>query len=653
VKGLTIKKNLLYFVRQQRFVGPAVLAALLCCRALAMPRQADGLGDEVHSPDGAIVATFRADASGQLVYTVQWRGQTVIPSSPIGVALTGITLGLKVDMGKAIRGTIDETYAMMGGKSMARNHANTITIPLQQDSVQGLTVEARAYDDGFAWRLMLNAPGTHHVVQETSEWTLPAQSKVWFAERNNAWKLKSYAGEYISTNVDDLPTVSSQGPIQTAPLVLELHSGGYMLLSEAELNNYSGMRLLALPGRKLQVNFAEGDTGFDVSGPLVTPWRVTLLAANLNDLVNSDLIANLNPAPDPKLFANTSYIRPGRAVWRYWSRNTGTELQEQQYVDYAAELGFEYSLVDDGWKLWPDAWASMHSLCAYAAAKNIGIFAWQDYQYIADPENDFQQLREFLDKSKAAGLAGVKIDFFNAESKDRVEFQRRALVLAAQRRLMVDFHGIQKPTGESRTFPNAITREAVRGIELNKMPEGPITPSHNAALPFTRFVVGPADYTPLSYTWPGATTWSQQLATLIAFTSPFQTIVEDPEILMHDAALHDAFDVTKAIPTTWDETRVLEPSAIGKLVVIARRKGKDWFLAVINSEEKPVTVDRPDLSFLGDHTYEAVVLTSPERRSFARRTIQDFTAATPLTSDTHGRLPLSAGDGLVAWFHAQ
>ena len=453
--------------------------------------------------------------------------------------------------------------------------------------------------------------------------------------------------EYISTNVERLPTISAQGPIQLAPIVLELHGGGYALISEAGVVNYSGMRLRAIGHRKLQVDFTEGDRGFDVQGPLVTPWRVTLLGATLNDLVNSDLIANLNPPPDPVLYADRSYIRPGRTDWRYWSRNTGTEAEEEQYVDYEAALGFEYTLVDDGWKEWPDAWSQMKRLCDYARTRHVSILAWRDYNFIADPDNDYAQLRDFMDRSKAAGLAGVKIDFFNAESKDRIDYQHRALVLAAERHLIVDFHGIQKPTGESRTYPNEITSKAIRGIELNKMSEGDITPSHNAALPFTRFVIGPADYTPLSYTWPGATTWSQQLAMLITLTSPWQTISEDPEILLHEPAVQPALDVTNAIPTTWDETRVLPGSAIGRLVIMARRKGNDWFLAVVNGQNQPVTLPSLDLSFLGGSHYRAVLLSSPERRSFQRRQIDDFTSTDPFASTP---LSLSAGDGFVAWF---
>jgi alpha-glucosidase len=332
-----------------------------------------------------------------------------------------------------------------------------------------------------------------------------------------------------------------------------------------------------------------------------------------------------------------SYIRPGRSVWRWWSRQTGTPEEESQFVDYAATLGFEYSLIDDGWDSWPTPWKSMAAICAYAKSRGVHIFVWKDYKYLANPSDNWGQLRNFLDRAKESGVAGVKIDFLNAESKDRIDFQHAALLLAAQRRLMVDFHGLQKPTGERRTFPNLISSEAVRGIELNKMPEGPITASHNAALPFTRFVLGPADYTPLSLTWPGETTWSQQVATAVLFTSPFLTIAEDPELLLKSKDVSPALDMIRGIPSTWDETRVLPQSIVGSLVVMARRKGSVWYIAALNSQKVDLSLD---LTPFTQASSIIELLTSPEKRSFQLIELSG-------SQKEHVQIHLGTGDGLV------
>lgn len=602
----------------------------------------------VTSPDGSLRAEVSRDATGALCFAVGRSGATLFAPSRIGVTIDGVDLGAAVQLGEPQRGALDETYPLLGGKSLAQNRATTAVIPVLTAAGRPLFhLEVRAYDDGVAWRAIVPADETtavRRVTGELSSWSLPERSRIWYFERNSDWKLKSYAGEWIAAPVEQLPTVSSQGPVQGTPLVVELADGqGYALLTEAALTDYSGLRLRALPGRLVQADFGENEKGFEVRGEIVTPWRVTLVARSLDALVNSTLVTNLCPPPDARLYADTSYIKPGRAVWRWWSANTGTPAEERAMVEAAAALGFEYTLVDDGWKDWPNAWDELRALVRYARERAVGVFIWKDYKDLASPADGWADLRRFLDETAAAGVVGVKLDFLNAETKDRVDFITVALRLAAERRLMVVFHGVAKPTGESRTFPNEITREGIRGLELNRMKEGPIPASHNAALPYTRFVVGPGDYTPLGYSRPGATTWAHQLATLVQFTSPLQVIAEHPDKLLRDAATQPALDVLKAIPSTWDETRVLPPSRIGVLSVIARRKGSDWFLSVLTGAQ-PTTLEKIDLTFLGAGEFSAVELTSPAPAKFARREVAAVTA------QSSWRAVLTAGDGVVVWF---
>jgi alpha-glucosidase len=627
----------------RRHIRPVLTAAAL---AVLSSNSSHALTQVVlASPQGVVTGTIFTDAQGNLMYKVESGGKELILPSRIGVTRDAVDLGSSAKLVAVQRTSLNEQYPMVGVKTVGHNHAEIAQISIVSGGV-GYTLEARAFDDGFAWRIVVPGTGKHHIQGEASSWTLPEGSRVWYAERNNDWKLKSYAGEWFSTSIDKLPVVSSQGPIQTPPLVVEPPAGGYLVITEAALANYSGMRLRAVGGRRVQANFFEEDSGFDVDGTVTTPWRVTFVDKDLNALVNTDILQNLNPPADPELFADTTYIRPGRSVWRFWTRDTGSPAQEMAFVNYAAQLGFEYTLVDAGWDDWPNRWQGMADLCAYAKARHVGVFTWRNYKYISNPANNWEELREFLDNAKTAGLAGVKIDFINGESKERVDFERTALLFAAQRHLMVDFHGIQKPTGEVRTFPNAISREGIRGLELNRMPEGPIPPSHNAALPFTRYAVGYGDYTPLGYTWPGQTTWAHQLATVVAFTSPFMTIAEDPEVLLNNPATRPGLDVLKVIPATWDETVVLPGSSIGTLAMIARRTGRTWFLSVLNGKDVPVELKAFDLSFLGGGHYNAVIITSPERRSLARQVDKDFTANSTLTAH------LSGGDGLLVWFRA-
>jgi alpha-glucosidase len=600
---------------------------------------------ELKSPDGHLVATIETDSAQDLVYTISRDGKVLLAPSRIGVTIEGVDLGKGTTLGQEKRASFDDQYPVFGPKSIARNRANTLALSIRHDaSGQSCTLEARAFDDGFAWRIISPGSGSRTVLGEASSWVLPEKSIIWFGERNSPWKLRTYAGEFVSAPLSKLPTVSSQGPVQCPPLLAELPDGlGYILVTEAALENYSGLRLRAIGESTLQADLADGLKGFPITGDLVTPWRVTILARDLDGLVNTDIISALNPPPDARLFRDLSYIKPGRSVWRWWSKGTGSPDEERAMIDDAAALGFEYSLVDDGWAKWPDAWKRIRELATHGSSRKVGLLIWKDSNEISNPAGDYAAMRSFLDSAKSAGVAGVKVDFFNSESQASIAFQRRLLVLAAERKLLVILHGIQKPTGESRTFPNEITREGVRGLELNHMTEGMIPASHNAALPFIRYVVGPGDYTPLGYSTPGDTTWAHQLTTVITTGSPLMVIAENPAMLLRDPAVRPALDVLKAIPTTWDETRVLPQSRIGELAILARRKGSDWFLAIL-AGDRPASLANLDLSFLGHSSYQAVMITSPSQKALERKEWQTGADTSPLPAQ------LASNDGLVIWF---
>lgn len=610
-------------------VGP--LAVPACCGAITLT-----------SPQAKVQAEIGTDENGHLVYTVATRGRTVIEPSKIGVVADGADCGAQVTLENGAIRRVDETFPILGGKRVGKSYANELSQTIfEKKSGRRFELQARAYDDAFAWRIILRHEGARRVTGETSAWRLPAGCKVWFAERNNAWKLKSYAGEWMACDIDRLATISPQGPIQTPPLVAELPGGGYALITEAALYNYSGMRLRASGDRTLQVDFTEGSSGFSLADTVVTPWRVTLVTEDLNALVNSDVVAALNPPPERALFPDLAYIRPGRSVWRFLTDHTGNPAEEAQYVEYAAELGFEYSLVDEGWEKWPAPWRDLADLVSLGARRNVGILIWKNAGELIEPQGTDKKLRDFLDRAKAAGVKGVKIDYLNSEAKEWVDFEVAALRLAADRRLMIDFHGIWKPTGESRTYPNEISREGIRGLELNYMKEGPITPQHNAALPYTRLAVGPGDYTPLGYSRPGATTWAHQLATAVQFTSPLLVIAESPALLLHDEATRPALDVLKEIPSVWDETEILPGSSIGDLSLMARRTGRTWWLTGLNGRSSGQEMPAGLLRFLPAGRFRGTLITSPTARSFARHELSDLSAATPL------HVHLGAGDGFV------
>jgi alpha-glucosidase len=520
------------------------------------------------SPSGRISASI-FHQKGRLTYTIKAAGKPVILESALGLVVNGTAYGNHVGSIKASRKT-----TVYNKKRKAYNVYNFLV----SEAGRKYTVVFRLSDEGAAFRYIFDATADQHIAKELTTFKLPG-SRVWFFERNSDWKLKSYAGWWKSTEIDSLSVVSSQGPIQGKPLLFELPKKKYVLLTEAALYNYSGMRFMALGDRTLQANFTEKD-GFTVSGKLTTPWRVLIYAANLNDLVNNTMISDLNPEPDPQLYADKSYIKPGRSVWS-WITRTANYMQpeeEMKFINAAAELNFEYTLLDEGWEtIWPDKWKQLQEICAFAAKKKVGVWVWKNSKALRDP----QKRDGFLDSVSRAGAVGLKTDFMDSEAKGLIDFETGFLKACAKRKLMVNFHGCHPPTGESKTYPNEMTREGIRGMELNIMKE-PIPAWHNAALPFTRLVLGHGDYTPGLFYNKANTTNTHQLALFYLFNSPFQCLAENPVKLLADKKFEPVIPLLKTLPVTWDETIVLAGSSIAELAAFAKRKGNDWYVVAIN-----------------------------------------------------------------------
>jgi alpha-glucosidase len=324
---------------------------------------------------------------------------------------------------------------------------------------------------------------------------------------------------------------------------------------------------------------------------------VVLVGPDLNTLVNSDVVHNLCPPPDPKLFPkgfDTEWVKPGRAVWKYLDGGKNTLDEMKEFCREAGELGFEYNVVEGFWSNWSDA--EIKDLISYAKERHVGVWLWKHSKSLRAPE----ERHEFLKRCHDLGAAGVKIDFFDHEAKEVTDLYPALLQEAAEYELLVDFHGANKPTGESRTWPNELTREAVKGMESSKLAD---RATHDVTLPFTRWLAGPADYTPLHFgDRRKNTTWAHQVASPVILTSPLLTYAANPANILSNPCR----DVIKSIPATWDETVVLPPSEIGEVAVFARRKGDVWFLAVMNGAAAR-NVEIP-LSFLGEGEYAAALV---------------------------------------------
>jgi alpha-glucosidase len=302
-----------------------------------------------------------------------------------------------------------------------------------------------------------------------------------------------------------------------------------------------------------------------------------------------------------------------------------------EFSRYASELGFEYNLVEGFWERWSED--DLRSLVEYSRRYNVGIWLWKDSRSLHTRANR----DKFFGLCQSVGVVGVKIDFLDHEAKEIIDFYHTLLEEAAHHRLMVNFHGANKPAGEDRTWPNELTREGIKGLEGSQLDS---RARHDATLPFTRFLAGPGDYTPVVFgPRRGDTTATHQIATAAVFTSPLLVYGAHPESLLD----HPAVEMIKSVPSTWDETIVLPASSIGKVAAFARRHGDDWFVAVLGGPEaQKLTVS---LSFLNGTPYSAMLV---------RDQANDPTAVTIektlVTTSDSLRIELANGGGFIGQF---
>jgi alpha-glucosidase len=610
--------------------------------ALVSPTLAAAADIQVASPDGAVRFTVSVGAA-RTSFTVTLRDRLVIEPSPLALTVDGNDITAAATAGTAERYQIDETYPTRGVHSRAVNRCNGARIPLTGGGT-GYTLDVRVFNDAAAFQLVVPGGQSPRVPDEATTFVLPAGGVGWHQNPRG-----HYEGEYHPHEVASVPTGTWAPP----PLTVKLPNGaGYVSITEANLVNYAGMMLQADGKRGFTVRLGHAvpasypfelrykedverfSKAASVSGPIVTPWRVVMVEADLNALVNCDAVTNLCPPPDPDLFpkgVDTEWLKPGRAVWEYLDGKKNTLAESTEFCRLAGELGFEHNVIEGYWRRWSDD--ELKGLTRFGKDRGVGVWLWRGSKELRDPKARhalFQRCRE-------VGAVGVKLDFFDHEAKEMIDFYQTLLKETAENHLMVNFHGANKPTGEQRTWPNELTREAVRGMESSTLRE---RARHGTTLPFTRLLAGPADYTPVHFgARRGDTTWAHQIASGAILTSPLLTYAASPRALLANPAV----EMIKAIPSVWDETIVLPPSEIGELAALTRRKGDVWFLAVMNGPSANAL--RVPLTFLSDGEYRTLIV----------RDAKDNSAAVQVEHATRKRgealaIDLTAGGGFVARF---
>ena len=597
------------------------------------------------SPDGRVRFEILPREQSRLGYRVTFRNRVVIEASSLGIVIDGADLGQGVEIGKAERYRLDERYAWRGVHSEAVNRCNGVKFSLKRaNSGAGFTLDVRAFNDGAAFRFVVLGDEKQRVPDETTTFTLPAGSVVWYHDFEG-----HYEGMHARKEIADVKA----GEYAAPPLTIKLPGGaGYAAITEAALVNYAGMGFQADGRRGFNLRLGHAHPASypfrlryaadverlkqpaAIAGTITTPWRVVMIGADLNALVNCDIVHNVSPPPDNKLFpagVKTEWLKPGRAVWKYLDGGENTLEEVKNFSQLAGQLGFEYQVVEGFWSRWSEA--QMREAVDFSRQQKVGLLFWKHSRDLRTPE----ARKQFFDLCQRIGVAGAKIDFFDHEAKEIIDLYQTLLRESAERRLIVDFHGANKPAGEARMWPNEMTREGIYGLEHRRTEAwGPV----NTTLPFTRMLAGHADYTPVIFgERRKETSWAHQIASAAIFTSPLLVYGAHPKNILANPAV----EIIKSIPSVWDETIALPACEIGELAAFARRSGPTWFLAMMNGSTTR-TIKIP-LAFLGGGKYQAM-LARDQQNEAAAVTIENISVGRndALTIEMRG------GGGFIARF---
>jgi alpha-glucosidase len=538
-----------------------------------------------------------------------------------------------------------------GKRRQVVDHCAEAVITLREQAApkRQWEVVLRAYDDGIAFRYRFSSPQPKaeaklRIAEERTQFALPAEARC-FALPLNSFTT-SYERLYEKKKVAEIPTKWLLG----LPLLIECPGRGWAAITEANLADYAGMylasteangtiltsRLSPLPGKsRLAV---------EASLPHASPWRVVMLGDDPGRFIESDLVLNLN---EPCALADTSWIKTGKTTFPWWNGyyeesvpfkpglNTATM---KYYIDFCAANGIPFHSLDGlddtawyGGPIVPYKGADItHALPAidlaevirYGQEKKVGIRLWMHWEAAkAHMDRAFPLYRQW-------GIHGVMVDFMDRDDQEMVNFLRELVRKAADNRLTVTFHGISKPTGLERTYPNLLTNEGVLNLEYDKWDKIGCPPEHEVTVPFTRMLAGPLDFHQGSFRGVRPENFKPQYIAPLIMGTPCRTLASYVVYQNHLSMVadypsayrgHPALPVLAQIPTTWDDTRVISGS-VRESIVIARRHGDVWYVGAMN-DRQPRTFP-VSLGFLGQGRYRAEVFADDPGGSRDRRISQ-------------------------------
>ncbi len=598
----------------------ALVAIFMFCAARTMAQSSYDL----RSPDKRIEIRIRT-AKG-VRYDVLLKGKVLLQDSALSINIDDKTFGAEANVLRSKESSSNQVFEPVVRQKSTKIRESYNELRLDMEG--GYAVVFRAYNEGAAYRLETSLPQQQvKVYGEEANFNFPSDFIVFYPQEDSFFSHNER--RYVPQHLRDIAPAF----IATLPAVVDVGEGAKVAIAESDLEDYPGLWLRGTSGNGLAAVFPpyplkeklERDRDLKVvesaeyiavtKGTRTFPWRLIGVAEKDGDLLTNQLVWL---TAKPSQVQDSSWIKPGKVAWDWWNANNiygvdfkaGINTQTYKYyIDFAAKYGIPYVILDEGWyklgnvlEVVPEI--NMEELTAYAKQKNVGIILWVIWKTLDD------QLEPALEQFAKWGVKGIKVDFMQRSDQLLINYYHKVSRETAKRKMLVDFHGNQKPATMTRTWPNLINAEGVRGLEWSKW-SVETEPEHNVTLPFTRMFLGPMDYT------PGAMLSAQkdsfapvhnrpmslgtrchQLAMYVVYDAPLQMLADSPSNYMREP---ESLDFLTAVPTEWDETKVLD-ARIADYVVVARRNGRDWYVgAMTNWTPRELEVN---LSFLSDGNFQ-------------------------------------------------
>jgi len=565
--------------------------------------------ERLASPGGTIQVVLSMER--QLTFSVFQNDEPILTDCPLTLQVGNDVFGQNPRLSGTRRATIDQVVRPVVPMKYAqvRDHANQLTLSFRG----GISLEVRAYDNGVAWRFVISKGNKQvEVMNEGVGLNLPTAFTAHISRTRGFWT--SYENAYTHLNTADM---KADDEMTYLPILMETPRGTKVLFSESDVRDYPHMFLAPTGPNTFEARFPKspetwepyGDRGWKITkerpcialtdGRRTLPWRFAVIGTDV-DIAQNQMETLLGGRCQ---LDDTSWIKPGQVCWDWWNHwtvwgvdfETGINNDTYKYIiDTAAKYGVEYVLLDEGWnKRVEDPFVTrdaidVKELVEYGAKKDVGIILWLSWLTV-------ERHMDLIPYYAQMGVKGLKVDFMDYSNQWMVNFYERVARACAENKLLVDFHGSFKPAGMEQRLPNLISYEGVRGMEQG----GGCAPSNSIWLPFIRNAVGPMDFTPGSMqscqpednrgtgSMPmGSGTRAYQMALYVCFESGLQMLADSPTRYLRE---DECTQFISSVPTTWDETRVLD-ARVGDYYVVAKRKGEQWFIGAITGD-KPQDLD--------------------------------------------------------------